>query len=224
VVDKPRVFMSVGSNGTQRQREAVDRVFAALSVAGLSPRQMERNEWSAEQPLRAIRKVIDECSGAVVIAFSRYEFERGIEHVKGGDAKPLHDIHLPTVWNQIEATLAYSRGLPLFWVCETGLLEEGLMEQYDWKVFWTDFSADELGSERFAGYVGSWRKLVDEFVAAEAKNATRVEKPAAAEPDLSKIGLGKLLSMLHAGQAAAVVGVIGTMLAAAFKLGGGKVL
>ena len=153
-MEKPKVFISVGSNGSAAQRAATDQIFSVIQSCGLSPRQMEKNEWTSEQPLRGIRKVIAECDGAVVVAFTRYEFPAGIEHKKGDERAELRDTRFPTVWNQIEAALAYGRDLPLLVICEQGLRDDGLLEgRYDWKVFWTDFSTADLASERFSGYL-----------------------------------------------------------------------
>ena len=53
------------------------------------------------------------------------------------------------------------RNLPLLVIAEKGLLADGLLEgRYDWKVYWTDFSASELSSAAFLGYLQSWKKLV----------------------------------------------------------------
>lgn len=158
---EPKVFISVGSAGTAAQKEATDTIFRSLELAGLSPRQMEKNEWTAEQPLRGIRRVIEECQGIVVIAFTRYQFPTGTERQKDGSHKAIEDVKIPTVWNQIEAAMGYMRNLPLLVIAEKGLLSDGLIEgRYDWKVYWTDFTAAELASDAFLGYLQSWKQLV----------------------------------------------------------------
>jgi len=220
-MDKPKVFISVGSNGSQRQRDATETIFSVIAATGLSPRQMEKNEWSSEQPLRAIRRVIAECHGAVIVAFTRYEFPSGIERGKNDSSISLGATHFPTVWNQIEAALAYGRDIPLLVICESGLKEDGLLEgKYDWKVFWTDFQAADLNSERFSGFVQSWKNLVDEHVVATA-SATK-----SADLDISKLSLAKLFGTLTLPQLWALLGVLASLLtsvaAAAYKLGGGK--
>ncbi len=220
-MDKPKVFISVGSNGTPSQREATDAIFATIAGTGLAPRQMEKNEWSSEQPLRAIRKVIEECHGAVIVAFARYEFPDGFERLQDLTHQPLKETRLPTVWNQIEAALAYGKGLPLLVIGEQGLREDGLFEgRYDWRVFWTEFDPADLRSERFSAYFSSWKKLVDEHVA-QASTIDRLP-----EKDLSKIPFTKLLALLTLPQIIAILGALGSALAAtataAYKAGGGK--
>lgn len=219
-MDKPKIFLSVGSTGTKIQQEATDSIFAVLEASGLSPRQMEKNEWSSEQPLKAIRRVIDECHGAVIIAFTRYEFDSGIERAKNDSSIPLGETRFPTVWNQIEAALSYARNLPLLVICEHGLRDDGLLEgKYDWKVFWTNFQPEELRSEKFSGFVESWKRLVEKHVESTKKAA----RPG--ETDLAKVSLGKLISLLTVPQLwaifAALASLFATVAATAFKLGGG---
>jgi hypothetical protein len=220
-MDKPKVFLSVGSTGTKLQQDATESIFRVIEACGLSPRQMDKNEWSVEQPLRAVRRVMGECHGAVIIAFTRYEFPSGVERAKNASFKELGLTRFPTVWNQIEAALAYGRDLPLLVICEHGLRDDGLLEsKYDWRVFWTSFEPEELRSDRFSGFMQSWKRLVDAHV-----EASRT-MPGAGETDLSKLSVAKLLSLLTVSQAWAVLAALGSVLAAvavaAFKFGGGK--
>jgi len=217
---KPNVFISVGSVGAQCHIKASEGIFRTLETAGLSPRQLDKNEWPAEQPLRAIKKIIRECDGIVVIAFARYRFPIGIELKDGGAELSLTDVRFPTVWNQIEASMAYATGLPLLVVAERGLREDGLLQgRYEWRVYWTDFSDADLKSEAFLGYLESWKGLVAENV------ATRVQK-ADHDIDVSKLTLAQLLGQLRVPQLWAVIAVISTLLGglaiAAYQAGAHK--
>ena len=185
----PKVFISVGGAPTPKQAEASDSIFRSLELAGLSPRQMKKNEWSSEQPLRAIRKVMEECHGVVVIVFSRYTFPQGTERQKDGTDVPISDVHLPTVWNQIEAAMGYMRGVPLLLIAEHGIRKEGLLEQYDWQVYWTDFDREDIASEAFAGFLASWKRLVLDHADATANAAEAIAD------DLSTMPLSKLVGL-----------------------------
>jgi hypothetical protein len=218
---KPKVYISVGSAATPRQTEAAEVIFRSLEAAGLSPRQMEKNEWSSEQPLRAIRRVIEECEGIVVIAFARYRFASGAERQKGGGEKPLTDTRMTTVWNQIEAAMGYTRSLPLLVVAENGVLEEGLLEgRYDWKVYWTDFSREQLQSDAFIGYLESWKRLV------LAQEKDTVTSAGGGEVDFAKMSLTQLCGRLTLPQLwcalSAFFGLLISVAAAAFRVGSGK--
>lgn len=217
----PKVFISVGSAGTRTQKEASEAIFQTLETAGLSPRQMDKNEWSSEQPLRAIKRVIEECDGAVVIAFSRYQFISGTERKKDGTEQTVKDVRQPTVWNQIEAAMAYMKNLPLLVIAEHGLLEDGLLEgRYDWKVYWTSFQPDDLKSEAFRGCLQSWKRLI-----AEGRNL-RSQHIAGTDIDPSKMTLKQLVGHLSVPQVWGILSAITTFLAAvasiAFRVGGGK--
>ena len=217
---KPKVYISIGSAALPEQKAAAEAVFRSLETAGLSPRQMEKNEWTAEQPLRGIKRVIEECHGIVVIAFRRYQFPTGSERQKDGTEKEMVDVRMTTVWNQIEAAMGYTRGLPLFVIAEQGLLEDGLLEgRYDWKGYPTDFSPGDFQSERFFGYLESWKKLVVEHCA-------EADKPAAVTEDLSKLSIVQLLGRLTVpqvwGTISAFLACLAAVAAAAFKAGGGK--
>ncbi len=203
------------------QRDAADIVFRSLETAGLDPRQMNKNEWSFEQPLRAIRNVMQECDGAVVIAFSRSSFPMGTELTKTGGENSLGPINLPTVWNQIEAAMAYMQDLPLLVVAERGLREEGLLEgKYDWRVFWTDLGEADFQSEAFRGFLASWKDAVLERAAA------RSAKVGEEWPDVSKLTVAQLVSGLSIPQLwkvlSAVVGVLVAVATVAFRIGSGK--
>lgn len=213
----PKVFVSVGGASNPQQAEAAETIFRLLDRAGLSPRQMKKNEWSSEQPLRAIRRVIDECEGAVIIAFTRYQFPTGMERQKDGSEKILTNVCLPTVWNQIEAAMAYTKRLPLLVVAEHGLREDGLLEgRYDWNVFWTDFSREEIDSDTFTGFLETWKRLVDE--AADARSGEDI-------PDLSKASVATLLGSLSVPQlwkvGSALIGLMIGIATVAYVAGSG---
>jgi hypothetical protein len=216
---KPKVFISAGTACTQVHSDGSEAISRTLEAAGLSPRQMEKNEWSSEQPLRAIKGVMEQCDGTVVIAFSRYEFPSGLERRKDGKQKSMNDVRMPTVWNQIEATMGYMRGHPLLVIAEHGLHEDGLLEgRYDWKVFWTDFSQEHLRSEAFVGFLDSWRRLVDQSIAARSK--------ASIELDVSKMTIPQLFARLSVGHVWGVVsaffGLLMGVATVAFRAGAGK--
>lgn len=182
---------------------------------------MGENEWSSEQPLRGIRKVIDECDGVVVIAFSRSYFSNGTE-IGGSDTSIiLENLHLPTVWNQVEATMGYMKDLPLLIIAERGLKEEGLIKDgYDWSVFWTDFSAEHLRSEAFLGFLKSWNDQVSKHW------KTRLESGQNNRLDLSKISITQIAGSLTLGQFLKTGGVLFSLAsgvaAVAYGFGAGK--
>ncbi len=182
---------------------------------------MNKNEWSFEQPLRAIKHVIEDCDGAVVIAFSRYHFPTGMELKKSGEVGPLTDVRLPTIWNQVEAAMAYMKCIPLLVIAERGLRDDGLLEgKYDWNVFWTEFKAEQLRSDAFVGYLESWRRRVVEHASMRSGSGASVNG------DISKMTVGELIARLSVPQlwatVSAIFGLLLSVAAAAFRAGSGK--
>jgi len=51
---------------------------------------------------------MQECAGTAVIAFERMHFAEGVEFRGSPKQKPLEDVSVPTIWNQIEAAMAYT--------------------------------------------------------------------------------------------------------------------
>jgi hypothetical protein len=172
-----KVFISKGSAATVEQRQFVDAVLDTLKTVGLDPRIMNENEWSHEQPLKAIKKIIEECNGAVIIAFTRTAFERGQEFKKD-KTNELNNISLPTTWNHIEGALAYSFEMPILVIAENGLKSEGLIENgYDWAVYWTDLTPEVVKTDSFRGFVASWKNAVEQnALKARFDNTTSPER------------------------------------------------
>ena len=211
-----RIFISKGSAATTEQRAFIDAVLEMLEAVGFSPRIMGENEWSYEQPLRAIRNIIKECDGAVVIAFTRTRFKKGVE-LKKDQIISLNEINLPTTWNHIEASMAYTCDLPLLVIAENGLKPEGLIEDgYDWRVYWTDLKPEVVKSDSFKGFLNSWKNAVE-------KKKTSFREP---EVDLSKVSIGNLLKMISVPQLWKLLGILITILTliagGSYKLGAGK--
>lgn len=214
-----KIFISKGSAATQQQIQFIDAILDILSTVGFSPRIMNENEWSHEQPLKAIRKIIKECNGTVIIAFTRTAFERGIEYKKDRENE-IQNISLPTTWNHIEGSLAYAYGMPLFIIAENGLKSEGLIEKgYDWTVYWSDLNPDIVKSDSFKGFLSSWKSAVEEY----AQNKDSMNKNNFSP---EKITLGYILNSLTIPQIWKLISAIVTTLIAiatiAYKIGGGK--
>jgi hypothetical protein len=213
-----RIFISKGSGATAKQQAFVDAILDMLKTVELSPRIMYENEWSHEQPLKAIKNLMRTCDGIVVIAFTRTRFEKGIEFKKD-KITPMENIALPTPWNHIEASIAYSYGLPLLVVAEKGLKAEGVIEDgYDWRVYWTEMDPEVIKAESFKGFLQSWKNAVEE------NKIIRSDK--VKEIDFSKLSIGKLLNVLPVSQLWKLITIITTILvlvaSSSYKLGAGK--
>ena len=159
-----QVFVSVGRTASQRQEEFAREVESFLRKRGYTPRTVGRTDFSYEMPLKKIVQVMGECSGTIVIALERIHIDRGTEF-RGSDGEiELENINLPTVWNQIEATMAYMLGHPLLAIVNANLRSEGLLENgYDWYVKLVDLDPLSLSSPEFLNTFNAWEKKVAEY-------------------------------------------------------------
>ncbi len=153
------VFMSVGGTISDKQELFVRAVEDRLRSEGLVPHTVGRNAFSSDSPLKTVTNLMDKCMGCLVIALERSYFPSGMDKRGGPKESPLTNVKLPTPWNQIEAAMAYSRGLPLMVVVEDGLRGEGLLERgYDWYVQSVTPEAQSLHSNEFNGVLASWKQ------------------------------------------------------------------
>jgi hypothetical protein len=180
-----------------------------LRTEGLVPHTVGRNTFSADAPLKTVTELLDACSGAVVIALERFYFPSGAEKRGGSKEIALTDVKLPTIWNQVEAAMAYTRGLPLMVIVETGLKGEGLLQRgYDWYVQWVKLGAEALNSAEFNGVLASWKQKM-----------VQTTKRASLSKKIEDLTLVELIGMLKPSQLWSVLVALAALVAGAFALG-----
>lgn len=203
------VFVSVATGLNPEQEAFVAEVERRLTGLGFVPRTIGRNMFTTEAPLRAIAKLMDGCAGAVVIALERYNFEKGIERRGALQEKILTAQALPTPWNQIEAAMAYSRGLPLLVLVDENLRREGLLEKAnEWFVQEVSLEPSCLNSPALIGLFDDWKKRV----LARKPTVLNVADP-------SKMSVVALVGALGLPQVWALLGAVAVLLAGAFGVG-----
>jgi hypothetical protein len=208
------IFLSVGSTASQAQEDFVQAMETRLRAEGLTPNTVGRNTFSVDSPLRTIQHLMSTCQGAVVLALERSYFPEGCEKRGGPKEKALSEIRLATPWNQIEAAIAYSRGMPLLVIVEEGLQLEGLLEPgYDWYVQTISLAKPDLSSAEFNGVLASWKQKL--------QSAGATPKAITGNPDteIDKMTVGQLIGALRPTQLWSLVLTFGAMLGAAFSLG-----
>lgn len=209
-VNDLNVFVSVGGTATEQQEAFVCAVEDRLRSEGIIPHTVGRNTFSSDAPLKTVTELLDRCSGAVIIALERYYFASGIEKRGGAKASALGEVKLPTPWNQIEAAMAYARGLPLMVIVEAGLKSEGLLERgYDWYVQSVTPEPMALNSKELNGVLASWKQRM---LATPRKELS--------PKDVSNLTVAELLGSLKPVQLWSVLVALAAVVAGAFALGG----
>ncbi|QNI31928.1 hypothetical protein H7849_23355 [Alloacidobacterium dinghuense] len=208
------IFLSIGKTFTPQQEAFVSAVENYLRAQGLEPRTIGRNYFRNDQPLKTVTECMKECVGAIVIAFERIHVDKGSEKRGSPDASVLNEINFPTVWNQIEAALAYATHRPLLVLVENGLKLEGLLQTgYDWWVQHVTLDQSSLLSTEFAQIFSDWKARC-----AEAQKTSTAPAVSAAELSIKDL-LGSLKVAQLWGLLAALFGVLAAVAATAFKLG-----
>jgi hypothetical protein len=86
-----------------------------------------------DAPMTAIRRLMLECNGVLVIAFRRYWVENGHENfncdIEGVECKAISGTWMTSPWCHIEAAMGFQLGLPLLVLREQGVLADGLLDR-----------------------------------------------------------------------------------------------
>jgi hypothetical protein len=168
------VFLSVGRASTPEQEQFISALEKYLSSNGLTPQTVGRTYFKNQQPLKSVTECMADCAGTIILAFERLYIQDGTERRGSKQQSPLGNVTLPTVWNQIEAAMAYALGHPLLVLVENGIKSEGLLEHgYDWYVKWIDLQDTAFAQPEFIGVFTDWKRAVEDNSKAPQHNALR---------------------------------------------------
>lgn len=151
------VFLSVGSGLNPAQEAFVTAVTTFMSSRGVVAKSVAGYTSTNRQPLKDVELRMSRSYGAVVLAFERTYIESGSSRRGSPAEQSLSSVRLPPAWNQIEAAMAYTRGLPLLVLVESGLVDEGMLEsKYDWRVKRIDPQQSVTDDPEFLGMFEDW--------------------------------------------------------------------
>jgi hypothetical protein len=158
---KKHVFVSFGTPYSEAQRKFLKALLALLRKCDMEPRAVNMTEYSTENPLKVISRIMHECDAAIIVAYERTYFDSGLEKRKSVQEKRLESVRYTTPWNQIEAAMAYALDLPIIVMMENGLREEGLLEQnYDWYIERLSISGEAFADKDVRGRIAAWCRSV----------------------------------------------------------------
>ena len=213
-MEQQKVFISVGGTATAQQEDFVKLIEDRLRSENLIPSTIGRNNFSADSPLKAVKELMNECSGILVIALERTFFEQGIEKRGGLQETNLSQIKFATPWNQIESGMAYGKGLPILVILENGIRAEGLLEKgYDWYVMTTALNQQSLTTSEFNGVLSSWKNKVEQYHI----NKTQANAPSRINP--GELTIGELISNMKPAQLWGILAAFIAMMVGIFVIG-----
>lgn len=121
------IFVSVGRHYKSEEAVLTGRVSDALREFGAEPLTLPREQWNRRSPLQAISRLMRQCDGVLVIAFTRMRYEAGYEWPDSPQQASVGVRDVATVWLHIEAALSFAYGLPTLVLTERRLHAEGLL-------------------------------------------------------------------------------------------------
>lgn len=161
---KLRVFLSVGSTYTNAQEEYVKSFERFLVENDCERLVVGRGCPASRQPILQIRDLMGRADAVVVLAFTRYVIVSGIE--KQGADRPKHkaadikDAKYPTVWNQIEAAIAFGLKRPLLFIVEEGLQQEAMLkDRHEFKTIVSAMDPEMFESEDFRNMFADFARI-----------------------------------------------------------------
>ena len=214
--EKPyAVFVSCGTPHTQALEDFVSAIEAQIKSHGCIPQTVGRSSYSVRQPVQASRDLIGTCDGAVVIAFERTRIIEALDKPDSGDQTEIKNESYPTIWNQMEAAMAYAQRVPILTFVQRGLKRQGMLsDRFEWMAIEADLSPSLLKTEQFQQVFREWLSLMQE------RRRTSLHKD---EIDPAELRVGVLISRLKTSQLygllVAVIAVLAGVASLAFKTG-----
>ena len=116
------VFVSAPTSLNPQQNAARDLVIAELDAQQFEARALGRTDYPADCPMREVFSIVKVCAGGVILGFSQYDGTGGVWK-RGTDREQAHTgaVMFPSPWNQLEAGMLYSLGVPLLIFREKGI-------------------------------------------------------------------------------------------------------
>jgi hypothetical protein len=211
------VFVSAGRTVKPEQEQFLSNLENLLRQHGMTPRNVGRTDFSSRDPLRAVEDLMRQCSGTVVVAYERTVVTEGYQWTPQRTSVPIHGQTLPTVWNQLEAAMAYMLGHPIFLVVDRNLIKEGMLEKgHDWYVQEVAIDPSTFHEREFLGIFADWNQRVARF---HEQKTSEGMKSRTGTIDVSKIPLSELLGHLTTSQVWAIVSALISLLIAVAIVG-----
>jgi len=116
------IFVSSPTDVNSEQEKSRLHVLREMRRYHLEPRALGRSDYPTELPLREVQSIARHCVGGVILGFSQFSASSGVW--KAGTPREVRErgnVLFPSPWNQLEAGLLFSLGLPLLIFREIGI-------------------------------------------------------------------------------------------------------
>jgi hypothetical protein len=153
-----QVFVSRPTKITEDQAVFCEALEERLHRADLESRTVGVNQFGNEAPLLTVRRLMENCHGAIVLGLAQLFVTTGVSKPGTDDERRVRSLRLPTPWNQLEAGIAFGLDLPLLIVHEISVAADGIFDPQigDRFIHKTDLSSAWLDSEEFSQPFEQW--------------------------------------------------------------------
>lgn len=212
--DIMKVFLSVGSTYSETQERFVNAFELFLSQNGCERLTVGRGNYGAQQPILRARDLMENADAVVVLAFTRLRVEDATEKPGSAEEKKIRNVKYPTIWNQLEAAMAFGLNVPILVIVEEGLHQEAMLkDRLEFRALTTALDPAFFGRDEFKGVFADFKRIA---VARARENA---RKPVSA----ASLTVAELLRDLRPDQlwkvGAAVIGVLSALAGGFFWIG-----
>jgi hypothetical protein len=122
------VFVSCPSTLSKTQNASRRILLNEVERLGLEPQSVGQSDYPTELPLREVLLLVKHCSGGLVLGFEQFRANGGVwKPGSKAEKKATNGVTFATPWNQIEAALIFSLGLPVL-VFREETVSEGVFE------------------------------------------------------------------------------------------------
>lgn len=208
------IFVSCGTPYNDTQEAFLAAVEAQLKLYNCEPQTVGRSKFSARQPVQTARDLIAECDGAMVIAFERTLIVEGVEKPNSASPSAVNNETHSTVWNQMEAAMAYACQAPILTIVQKGVKRQGMLsKRLEWGAIECDINTEMLRGEEFRQVFSDWFSCVKKHK----------ETAANRQVDVSELRVGEIIRGLKPAHLYAVVStfilLVSAIAGVSYKLG-----
>jgi hypothetical protein len=145
---------------------------------------------------------MQKADAVVVIAFTRLAVEKAVDKPGCDNESEIPDRSYPTVWNQLEAAMAFGLKLPLLVIIEKGLYQEAMLkDRLEYRTLVTELDKNFFVSEEFRGIFLDLKRI--------AENRSKEQ-----QVDIESLTVGKVIKSLKPEQLSKVIGSLFGLLSA----------
>ena len=162
MIKEHNIFLSRPTDLSDKETETVNKISEMLKCRGIKLRTIGVTDFTNKTPMKAIKEVMEQCTGAIILGFTQVKVERGIKKPGTKKEMAVQCYNIATPWNQIEAAMAYMLDLPLLIIKDNGIdggiFDHGVTSKY---IHEFDLKEQEwLDEKQFLQPFNEWHKDV----------------------------------------------------------------